>query len=352
MDSETKTSRLLPSSDLSWMCGQAALVLRAGIPLGEGLTMVAASTSDRRAAATLQRLAVGVSERSSLSATMKTVGGFPPYAVDMVKVGEYTGNLDKVLENLSDYFEKDDRIRKRLRGALMYPAVLLAMMAAIILMLVVEVLPVFRDILTSLGGELPGFSVFLLDGGAFLVKYAVVFLPLLVLICIALYLYFHLDATRRSSDAFKLRTPFFRGFYRRLHASRFSLAMGYLLGSGCGLEEALHLSSSVVGNEVVAARIEGCRKLVSEGGDPFKAIGETGIFPPLFVHMLELGNRTGELDSVMRRVSRLYEEEVDASLRRITGIVEPLLVTILSLVVGAILLSVMLPLIGIMSSIG
>ena len=168
MDPEPKSTRLLPPSDLSWMCGQAALVLRAGIPLGDGLMMVAASTSDPRAAATLRRLAAGVAVQSPLSESMRTVGGFPNYAIDMVKVGEYTGNLDKVLENLSDYFEKDDRIRKRLRGALMYPAVLLAMMAAIILMLVVEVLPVFRDILTSLGGELPGFSIFLLDGGTFL----------------------------------------------------------------------------------------------------------------------------------------------------------------------------------------
>ena len=95
-----------------------------------------------------------------------------------------------------------------------------------------------------------------------------------------------------------------------------------------------------------------CRRLVAAGGDPFEALGATKIFPPLFVHMLALGNRTGELDSVMRRVSRLYEEEVDVSLRRITGIVEPLLVTLLSVVVGSILLSVMLPLIGIMSSIG
>lgn len=352
MDRAPKTVRPLPSSDLSWMCGQAALVLRAGIPLGEGLAMVAASTSDRRAQAALERLAAAVSERRALSEAMGALGGFPAYAVDMVKVGEYTGNLDKVLENLSDYFEKDDRIRKRLRGALAYPAVLLAMMAAIILMLVVEVLPVFRDILASLGGQLPAFSAFLLDAGAWLVRWSFVWIPALALVVAALVVFFRLPSLRRSSDAVRLRTPLLAGLYKRLHAARFSLAMGYLLGSGCGLEESIRLSESVVGNAVVADRLEACRKIVAAGGDPFEAIQGTGIFPPLFVHMLSLGNRTGELDAVMRRVSRLYEEEVDASLRRITGVVEPLLVTLLSLVVGAILLSVMLPLIGIMSSIG
>ncbi len=344
--------RLLPAADLSWMCGQAALVLRAGIPLGEGLSMVAASTSDRRAADALDRLAAGVSDRKALSAAMAEIGGFPSYSVDMVKVGEYTGNLDKVLENLSDYFEKEDHIRKRLRGALVYPAVLLAMMAAIILMLVVEVLPVFRNILASLGGTLPGFSAFLLDAGAWLVDFAWIWIPVLALLVAACVLFFRLPSMRRSSDALRLKLPFFQGLYRRLHAARFSLAMGYLLGSGVGLEESIRLSSSVVGNSVVSERLEVCRRIVAAGGDPFDALGATKIFPPLFVHMLALGNRTGELDSVMRRVSRLYEEEVDASLRRITGIVEPLLVTLLSIVVGSILLSVMLPLIGIMSSIG
>ena len=352
MDRDPKSVRPLPSSDLSWMCGQAALVLRAGIPLGEGLSMVAASTSDRRAQATLERLAAGVADRQALSAAMASIGGFPGYAIDMVKVGEYTGNLDKVLENLSDYFEKDDRIRKRLRGALVYPVVLLAMMAAIVVMLVVEVLPVFRDIFASLGGELPGFSAFLLDLGDGLVRTVWIWLPILAAVVAALVLFFRLPRFRRSADAVRLGTPFLAGLYKRLHAARFSLAMGYLLGSGCSLEESIRLSESVVGNQVVADRLEACRRIVAAGGDPFEALGGTGIFPPLFVHMLSLGNRTGELDGVMRRVSRLYEEEVDASLRRITGIVEPLLVTLLSLVVGTILLSVLLPLIGIMTSIG
>ena len=314
--------------------------------------MVAESTADRQASRTLHRLAASVADRVPLSGSMAAIGGFPSYAVDMVKVGEYTGNLDKVLENLSDYFEKDDRIRRRLRGALIYPLILLAMMAAIILMLVVEVLPVFRNILSSLGGQLPAFSSFLLDAGGFIAKEAYIVLPVLAAVVVVIVLYFRLPSMRLSADALRLRLPFLRGLYRRLHASRFSLAMGYLLGSGCGLEESLGLSASVVGNRIVAARIEECRKIAAAGGDPFEALGTTGIFPPLFVHMLALGNRTGELDSVMQKVARIYEEEVDASLRRITGIVEPLLVTLLSVVVGSILLSVMLPLIGIMSAIG
>ena len=352
MTSDAKTYRPLPSSELSWMCGQAALVLRAGIPLPEGLSMVAASTSDKRAAKTLVRLSGKVAEQVPLSAAMADVGGFPSYATDMVKVGEYTGNLDKVLENLSDYYERDDRLRRRLRAALTYPAVLLAMMAAIILMLIVQVLPVFRTILASLGGQLPAFTAFLLDMGDFLVRNAFVIVPVLAVLVVALVLFLRLPRFRASADALRLRIPGLHGLYGRIHASRFSLAMGYLLHSGVGLEESLGLSAGVVGNTVVAARIETCRQIAAKGGDSFAALGETGIFPPLFVQMLALGNRTGDLDAVMRKVARIYEEEVDASLRRVTGVVEPLLVALLSIVVGAILLSVMLPLIGIMSAIG
>lgn len=343
----------LESSELSWLCEQIALIQKSGIPLPEGIDLLAESADIPRQADVLKGLAREMRKLIPLSEAMENLDTFPAYLVRMAKVGEMSGNLDHVMTNLAGFYAKDAELRKKVRSALVYPLVLLLMMLAIIILLVVRVLPVFSDILSSFGGTMPAFSQGLLSFGSFVARNAFWLLPLLIVLITSLVLWLRRSvAGQRFVDRLRLRLPILGPLYQRIYTSRFSVSLSYMLRSGVDLDTAMSMTEAVMDNSLVSEKIAECRKKIRKGADTFTALQETNLFPRLFVRMLSLGNRTGEMDAVMGKIAQAYESEVDNRLTRLAGIVEPLLVVILSLIVGAILLTVMLPLVEIMSSIG
>lgn len=343
----------LESTELAWLCEQIALVQKSGIPLPEGIELLAESADLPRQTAVLRGLAQEMRKLIPLSEAMETLDSFPAYLVRMTKIGEMSGNLDHVMSNLADFYARDADLRKKIRNALIYPSVLLLMMLGIIVLLVARVLPVFSQILASFGGSMPAFSQGLLSFGTFVSRQAYWLLPLLIVLvtCLVLWLRRSIPG-RRLIDQARLSLPILGPLYRRIYTARFSISLSYMLRSGIDLDTALTMTEAVMDNSLVSERIADCRKKIRKGADTFIALQETALFPRLFVRMLSLGNRTGEMDSVMHKIARAYESEVDSKLTRLTGIVEPLLVVILSLIVGGILLTVMLPLVEIMASIG
>jgi type IV pilus assembly protein PilC len=343
----------LDSVELSWLCEQIALVQKSGIPLPEGIDLLAESADLPRQAVVLRGLSREMRKMVPLSEAMEALDTFPPYLVRMAKIGEMSGNLDNVMANLADFYARDADLRRKVRSALIYPSVLLLMMLGVIILLVARVLPVFSEILASFGGSMPGFSQGLLSLGTFVSRQAFWLLPLLVVLIVCLVLWLRRSvAGRRLIDQARLRLPVFGPLYRRIYTSRFSISLSYLLRSGIDLDTSLTMTEAVMDNTLVSEKIAECRQKIRKGADTFTALQETALFPRLFIRMLSLGNRTGEMDAVMHKIARAYESEVDSRLTRLTGIVEPLLVVLLSLIVGGILLTVMLPLVEIMASIG
>ncbi len=353
MEKNRDRSRVrLDTMELSWLCGQVALVLKSGIPIQEGIDMLADSADNPRMASVLHVLSGTVEERLPLSVAMERQGGFPSHLVGMARIGEVSGNLDTVMSGLSDFYERSARLSARIRSALTYPLVLMIMMAAVIVLLVVRVLPIFSNIFASLGGDMPAFSRGILQAGLFLQSNFPAILGVLAGLIAVAYLFSRTAAGRRFRDRARLGLPGLRGLFRKIYASRFSMAMSYMLASGIDINTSLEMAEAIMDNGIVAARVADSRAAMARGEEPFAALGRTGIFPRLFIRMLAMGSKAGELDTVMAKVARSYEGEVNDQLNRLTSIVEPLLVVVLSAVVGGILLTVMLPLIDIMSSIG
>lgn len=343
----------LEPAELAWLCEQIALIQRSGILLPEGIELLAESADIGRLRDVLEQLAARVQKMVPLSDAMQDLDAFPPYLVRMVRIGEISGNLDHVLSGLADFYLRDSELRKKVRSALVYPLVLLFMMLAIILLLVVRVLPVFSQILASFGGTMPPFSQGLLSFGTFIARSALWLIPLIVAVIAGLWFWLrHSAGGKRFVDKALLQLPVVSPVFRRLYASRFSISLHYLLRSGVDLDAALTLTESVMDNSIVSGRIAASREKIRRGEDTFAALQEMALFPKLFVRMLALGSRAGELDVVMSKLADAYENEVNNRLTRLTGLVEPFLVIILSLIVGGILLTVMLPLVEIMSSIG
>lgn len=348
-----RTGRVkMEAEELAWFCEQIALVQKSGIGIQDGVALLVDSTDDTRQQDILKKLDHELKAMVPLSAAMKSAGGFPAYLVHMSEIGELSGNLDSVMTNLSDFYQRDAELRRRVRSALIYPLVLLVMMAAVIVLLIARVLPVFNEILSAFGASMPPVSLALMNAGLFIGRNIWWLVPLAIFLIVIVMIWVRKGRGRVWLEKFKTNAPFVGSIYKQIYAARFSLALSYLISSGIDLDTSLNMTEDMLDNQLIRDRIVDCRAQINQGRDPFDALQETDLFPKIFAKMLSLGSRTGNLDQVMAKIARTYESDVRHKLSRLTSLVEPVLVIILSLIVAVILLTVMLPLINIMSSVG
>ncbi|MDR0380671.1 MAG: type II secretion system F family protein [Oscillospiraceae bacterium] len=349
---ERKRVKRLKNSELVLFCTQVSLFLRAGLSLVEGLSLLQEDIGNPVFQDILRQVSDGIEARQPLSQALEATGAFPPYLLRMAAIGEASGNLDDIMSAQAAYYEREGQLKQRIRSSVVYPIILVVMMAAIVLLLIVQVLPMFDDLLRSLGGEMPTLVRGLMAFGQFIGRWW-----WLILVALAALAVLHraLRATaggRAAFDRFKARFFITRAVYQKIAAERFSSAMAFLLGSSVDFEIALKLTADILDNRYMSDKIENCGVRIGAGESASDALYGAGIFPRLFTRMLAVGFKTGNLDGMMHQLSEIYEQEVDVSLGRIVGSIEPAFVALLSILVGVILISVMLPLIQIMSSIG
>lgn len=350
--SKRRDARKVGAEDLSLFCYQMSIVIKSGIGISEGVEMVSEEMTDKRMILALGEITKDLEQGNTFYSCISKQEIFPIYMKAMIRIGESTGSLDDIMAYLSNYFERNAKLSQKIKSAITYPLILLALMSAIILLLVLKVLPMFNDILDNVGGDMPSATKVVLNISIGIRNYAGVILILLLVIVAGLYFYFKTSSGKRLLDQLRVKIPFIRSVNRKIYAARFSMVMSILIKSGIEHEEALDMVVEVIGNDYVGAQIASCKQKILDGSDLKSAYLETGIFSRLFAKMISIGYKTGEMENMMNKISGICENEVENSLNKATAIIEPVLVIILSLVVGAILLTVMLPLINIMSSIG
>ncbi len=351
-EEKKRGKRNLDVIELSMFCHQLALVLKSGIHPVEGIPLIAEEMINPVLKAALTEAGNAAVRGETLHEAMKNTQVFPSYLIAMVRIGETSGMLESVMEGLSLFYEKEDRLAKRLRSAIVYPALLLVLMLGVIVLLVVQVLPMFAKILASLGGELPDATRFILGIGQFFSQFGLVILALLVILLIVGFFAFRTEDGKARWDSMKLKLPFFGRVYTKTAAARFSNGLSIVLRSGMSLMEGLDCVKDLTENRKVRKLILQVSDSIRGGADLGTALSQVALFPPLFTRMIQIGQKTGELDQMMGKISSIYEGEVENSLQQMTNAIEPVLVIILSAIVGVILLAVMLPLINIMGSIG
>lgn len=343
-----KDKKYLSSGELSSLCLQMSLMLRAGIPLNEGLSMLRDDSESEKGKEILQTLYDGVSDKLLFYQALNDAGVFPQYMINTVKVGEASGKLDDALYSLASYYERMEELRKHIQSAAIFPFILVTMMSVVLLILVAKILPIFEDILSSLGTEFSGvvgFSV--LTGKIALIIMGVVFLVIITIIA----------ATRTSrGKAWARRTlisfPLAKGLAIKIATGRFASSMATLISSGLNIGEALAMSPDLVENPTVKARINECIRLVGEDYSFADAITKSGVFKGVHSRMISIGFRVGIVDEILTSISDTYNDEIDKGINKIVSAIEPTLVAILAIVIGIILIGVMLPLMNIMSAIG
>lgn len=349
----SKKTSAIPSKELAIFCRQMSLIIGSDITVMQGVEMLLAQADDRRLQAALQAVLDKMEQQIPFSeAFAEQTGPFPEYLTSMVTVGEQSGTLDIVFEQMADYYEKEHRTQRKVSSALTYPAILTALMLGVIALLVLRILPMFEQILVNMGGTMPAVTQALMSVSSFLADNVLWLVVILVAIVCLYAIYRSTPFGRRLSSRNKLFSPIAGSVRRRVLTARFARSVGILLRSGVPILTALEAMDALLGNQYASDKLKTARLKVQEGGSLTEALEETGLFPQLFLRLATVGQTTGFLDQMMLKAAAIYDDEVDDALEKLTTAIEPVLIIVLSVIVGVILLSVMLPMISIMANIG
>ncbi len=343
--------KLTPFSNMeaASFCSQMAIILKSGISSIEGITIMLEDASQENEKQLLLQIQETLMQTGSLYEALAAAGVFPAYLLNMVQIGEQTGKLDDVMDSLANYYEKEASLAQTIKNAVTYPLIMLMMMTLVILVLITKVMPVFNQVFEQLGTQMTGFSRIILNIGVFINAHAIIFFGILA--ALVIFVIFLIKSAKGQSlfRSFADKFASNRDLSQKIAAYRFSNGMALTLSSGLTPEECLNLTSELTEQASFRSKLEQCRASVSQGSDLCEVLLEQGIFSGTYARMATIASRTGVLDEIMDKIAAQYEEDIDARISGMIAAIEPTLVIILSVIVGIILLSVMLPLMGIMA---
>lgn len=341
--------RKLNSEEVYTITSSLAILLQAGIPLQEGFSVLM-EEADGAYKETLTSLHIAMEQGSSLHEAMDLEKAFPQYAIDMCQVGETTGCLDQVMEALSKYYQREMNMKDQLKTAIMYPFMLLMMMFLVVAVLVFKVLPIFQNVLQSLGGNLSDFALTFMQIGKRLAQIGFLALFLFLLVIAISWLR---QRKQQNGDGitYLISHSFLtRKLYYGLSMAQITYVFSLFLSSGVDIMQAFAYLEQMQLHPQLSRSIEHGKRCILEGANFAQAMRDAKFYKGMDASMLEVGYRSGKQDQVMRQLADRYEQRVEQSIVAFLNIIEPSIVAVLSILVGMILLSVMLPLMGIMSS--
>lgn len=344
--------KTLNNEELISFCSQMSMILHAGISTIEGLAIMEEDMPEGEGRKILEDLCEQMELCGNLSESMKKTEVFPDYVCSMTEIGEQTGRLDEVMDALASHYERERDLSETIKSALLYPAVMLGILTVVILILVVKVMPVFQKVLQQLGGGLTGVSAGIFHIGTFLNRYSVVFVMLLAIAAAGMV---YLALTEKGKELLKSwieKSRLTRKLSEKIACSRVAEGLRLCMFSGLDLDQSLEMTEKLTVHSEMKQKMADCRELMMEGRDFDQALTQSGVFSGLYGKMISVGIRTGAMDQVMDKIAGEYKTEVEEMIQQKVAVIEPTLVAVLSLIVGLILISVMLPLMSIMTNLG
>lgn len=347
-----KKNRLLSNAEIASFCRQTAMIIKAGITPAEGMEILKHDTVNKEGKELLEQISLSCKKGNPFFQALSDTGLFPDYVIKLVALGEESGNSDDVLISLAEHYEREEDISESIKSAVTYPLIMIVMMFIVIIVLIVKVLPIFQQVFVQLGTQMSPLASSLLSLGNTLSRYSLVITLVFFILTAGIVLLYKIPAGRVRLKRFLTRFPLTRSFYEKVAAGRFASGMYLAFTSGMDTYKSLDMIADIVENDDMCAKIEACKDELKKDSDLPEALGKSQIFSRLYSRMVSVGFRSGSIDLVMKQIADNYDEETKKQLNHIISIIEPTLVIILSLIVGLILMSVLLPLMGIMSSIG
>lgn len=334
--------------DLVVFSRQLATMVDAGIPILQGLDALQEQMTHPYFHSVILAMRDDIQVGSSLSAAFaKHPNAFDSLFVNMIKVGETGGVLSTILDRIALYLEKTIRLKRKVKSALIYPAVVVSMAIIITTVLLVKVVPTFAAIYESFNAQLPAMTLLLINISNFLKHYILLFIGGLVFSGFMLTRWYRTDRGRLVIDRSLLRLPIFGDLIRKVAISRFSRTLATLLQTGVPILESLDIVGKSSGNRVIEIVVDNVKNNVREGESIASPLMKSGVFPPMVTRMITIGEKSGQLEKMLTKIAEFYDDQVDAAVSGLTSIIEPVIIGFLGIVVGFIVISLFLPIISI-----
>ncbi|QQS22012.1 type II secretion system F family protein [Candidatus Saccharibacteria bacterium] len=343
------------NDDLVMFTRQLSAMVSAGVPILRALTSLHDHTDSKALKTVVEGIVKNVEGGSTLAdALAKYPNTFNDVYVNMVRAGEAAGILDDILKRLAIQQEKNATMRKKIKSAMTYPAVLIVITIGAFFGLMLFVIPKIGGILKDLGGpdaQLPPLTQFMLGISDFLIKYGLFLLPVFVVLIILFIRYLKSPNGRAIFHRFVLKVPVIKSLIKKVAVARFARTFSALMGAGVAVLEALNVTAHAVGNVVYEKALIDAADQVKNGKQLSAVMAQGDLFPPIVSQMLAVGEETGQTDTVLVKVADFYEEEVDVAIDGLSSIIEPVMIVVMGSMVGLIAASVMGPIAGLAQSI-
>lgn len=336
--------RSITIDDMVIFSRQLATMVDAGIPLVGALDILGEQMENKTFSEIILKIRDNVETGSSLSeALSRHPKVFFTLFVSMVKAGESSGMLDEILDRVATYLEKTSVLQKKIKSALIYPAVITFMAAAITIILLVKVIPVFKDIFAGFGAALPRPTQVLITISDFLRKYFFFGAGLVAILVFLFIRYINTEKGRLRFDTVTLNMPIFGILLRKVAVSKFTRTLSTLVKSGVPILSSLEIVGKTSGNRLIEMAVVNIRSSIREGENIAEPLAKSKVFPPMVVRMVSVGEQTGELEKMLSKIADFYDAQVDAAIAGLTSMIEPLIIAFLGIVIGTIVICMFLP---------
>ena len=332
---------------------QLATMIDAGLPLVQSLEILSSQQDDKVFKEIIRGIREDVESGSTFAGALKKhPTTFNELFTNLVVAGEEGGILDTILNRLSNYIEKAEALKKKVKSALVYPATIVGVAVIVVMILMIFVIPVFETMFKSAGQSLPLPTLITLGLSKLIKKYVVIIIPGLILCFYLFRKYYQTEKGKTLFDFLLLKSPVFGPLFQKIAVARFSRTLGTLVSSGVPILDGLNIVSKASGNKIIETAILNARASIREGETISEPLGRSGNFPPMVIQMISVGESTGALDSMLSKIADFYEEEVDVAVGNLTSLLEPLLMVFLGLVIGGVVISMYLPIFQMASAVG
>src|SRR5438874_3374653 len=342
----------ISQKDLVIFTRQFATMIDAGLPLVQCLDILSGQLDNMAFREVLVKVKIKVESGSTLADAL----GDHPKVFDtlytqLVAAGEIGGILDTILNRLAAYIEKNEKLKSKVKGAMVYPSIVLIVAVGVCTVLLLFVTPTFEKMFKDFGGALPGPTQFVVDLSKFLQNYIIHMAVAVGAAVFGFKAWKSSDKGREQWDSFVIRTPIFGPLVRKVAVARFTRTLGTMISSGVPILDALEVVAKTAGNSVVEKAIRYTKEKISEGKTIVQPLGETKVFPQMVVQMIGVGEATGAMDQMLTKIADFYDDEVDAAVAALTSMIEPVMMVFLGGVVGGFLVAMYLPIFSIAGSV-
>ena len=336
--------RNVKQEDIVVFSRQLATMINSGIPLTTALDILAEQFEKSILKGVILKVRDEIEAGKSLSDGLSShTDVFSNLFVNMVKAGETSGSLDEILERVAVYLEKSNSLQRKVKSALVYPAVVSGMAVIITALLMIKVIPVFEDIYSGFDATLPTATAILIKISDIMRKYFLLVVIAIGVIYFAALRFSKTEKGRIFIDKNVLRLPIFGILLRKVAIAKFSRTFSTLLKSGVPILTCLDIVAKTAGNRVIEGAIQEVRSSIKEGETIAGPLKDSGAFPPMVVRMISVGEKTGQLDKMVTKISDFYDDQIDAAVAGLTSMIEPLIIAFLGIVIGGVVVCMFLP---------